>query len=106
MTCVRGERKVTYDWRRRSWTGRREWRAARARRLRLMNVNICVYRYISEGGRRCEGSGLRKTVRGRNRRMERTSRGAVEKTGPAEVSEKVAEKRRRLGRGRGVLLRG
>src|SRR5208282_5753085 len=40
------ERRATYVWRRRSWTGRRERRAVREKRLRSMDVNIYVHRSI------------------------------------------------------------
>src|SRR5258708_21461915 len=61
---------------------------------------------VREGGRRWQVSGLRKTIRGRNRRMQSTSNVAAEKTGPAKLSEKLAEKRRALGRGLESLLPG
>src|SRR5258708_20466711 len=61
---------------------------------------------VREGGRRWQVSGLRKTIRGRNRRMQSTSNVATEKTGPAKLSEKLAEKRRALGRGLESLLPG
>src|ERR1700674_1123787 len=54
----------------------------------------------------CQVSGLRKTIKGRNRRMQSTSNAAAEKTGPANLSEKLAEKRRALGRGLESLLPG
>src|SRR5712664_3842157 len=69
-----------------------------------MYVNIYVNRYIS--GVRSQVSGLRKTIKGRNRRMQSTSNVAAEKSGPAKLSEKLAEKRRALGRGLESLLPG
>jgi ParB family chromosome partitioning protein len=76
-----------------------------------MDVNIYVNRYISGvrsqvSGVRFQVSGFRKTIKGRNRRMQSTSNVAAEKTGPAKLSEKLAEKRRALGRGLESLLPG
>jgi cellulose biosynthesis protein BcsQ len=45
MTCGRAEPRATYGWQRRFWTGRRVRPAIPERRLRLMYINIYVYRY-------------------------------------------------------------
>src|SRR6266849_845793 len=74
-----------------------------------MFVDICRGEVA---GARCQ---VRKTIKGRNRRMQSTSNAAAvdkttdktaEKTGPAKLSEKLAEKRRALGRGLESLLPG
>jgi len=59
-------------------------------------------------GVRSQVSGVRfqETIKGRNRRMQSTSNVAAEKSGPAKLSEKLAEKRRALGRGLESLLPG
>src|ERR1700691_4313092 len=59
MMSGRAGRRVIYGWRKRFWTGRwgrwLRWKRPRlrhrnlGRRLRLMDMNICVYRYISRG---------------------------------------------------------
>src|ERR1039458_3180294 len=60
MTCARGERRATYGWRRRCWTGRLGRYAGQGKRLRLIDINIYIHRYNLQ--RSSQFAVLRKTA--------------------------------------------